>query len=88
MKKKKCKKCNKMKVITEFSKNSARASGLQEWCKQCHKDNYQTHRATRLINVNIYYHTHKKYWQQYYQDHKDKLNEYGKQYYQDHKKGD
>lgn len=33
-----CKKCDNIKPLTEFSKNSRRKDGLQAYCKQCNKE--------------------------------------------------
>lgn len=42
MQKKKCSKCKKLKVLSNFNKNNASKSGLQEHCKLCIKKNSQT----------------------------------------------
>lgn len=46
----KCTKCGQVKPKTEFSKNSARPSGIQSWCKACHTANMKFYqRKVRLV---------------------------------------
>lgn len=39
---KKCSGCKKLKSIENFSKDRNRKDGFQQWCKQCHKNYYNT----------------------------------------------
>lgn len=47
---KKCSKCRKELIITEFYKNSASKDGLQQYCKKCHKEKTKTTREKYITN--------------------------------------
>jgi len=40
---KKCKKCNKVKLVTEFYKRSEYKDGYYNTCKECFKEHYREH---------------------------------------------
>jgi hypothetical protein len=56
--KKRCPKCDKVKLAKEFSKNKSKKYGLEGWCKLCCKDKkrkrYQENREVILSKVKTY----------------------------------
>lgn len=64
-----CTKCKETKILSEFSKDSSRKSGLQFWCKLCVK------KAHQKDSSNI-----KEYQRKYHQANGDKLRENMKEY--------
>lgn len=52
---KKCSKCKKEKLFSEFSKNNKRKSGYQAYCKSCRKDYQKLNSAVIKQKVTEYY---------------------------------
>lgn len=71
---KRCSKCGRELPLTEFHKCKNKKDGLNTWCKECHKQYYQTNREEKL-----------EYQNQYNAEHKEELAAYDKQYRAEHK---
>jgi hypothetical protein len=66
---KKCKKCNVVKDVSEFSKEKRNRDGLAGVCKVCRKPYYEKYRENNTDKI-----------KQYREANKGKLSEYNKQY--------
>jgi len=50
-----CTKCGVEKDVSEFGKNKCRKDGLQEWCKSCRKEHYESNREEIIAKVKRHY---------------------------------
>ncbi len=77
METKKCTKCDEIKDINRFGKNSKTKSGLKYWCKDCEtkkqKERRKKQKEEDFENYNLR-------WKTYYEKHKDHIREVQKQY--------
>lgn len=73
---KKCNKCDKIKKLPLFNKNSSAKDGCTSQCKDCQKQNAHKSYAKNK---------HKKTYKSYYQKHKEAKREQSRKYYQEHK---
>jgi len=70
MKKKKCSKCKKIRLLDQFNKAKSNKDGLQSECRQCTKQYAKDHKNRR---------------KQYREDHREEIRERNKQYARDHR---
>ena len=81
---KKCTKCNKIKDLSEYSKNSSYKDGLQYKCKFCCKEYYQKNKDLLKERSRLYKEKNKEYcleWQRkYYQENKELINKKNNEY--------
>jgi len=81
---KECTKCNKIKDLSEYSKNSSYKDGLQYKCKLCCKQYYQKNKDLLKERSKLYKEKNKEYcleWQRkYYQENKELINKKNKEY--------
>jgi len=79
MQTKQCTKCNKIKILSEYTKDKKSKDGLKYYCKKC-----------SIENVKKYYLSHKehvrKYKAKYQIKNKERLNEICRKNHQDNKK--
>lgn len=54
---KKCKKCSKIKNLSEFYKNKITKDGFQDKYKSCYKDYYQENKDHILLHYKEYFNT-------------------------------
>lgn len=72
---KKCVGCKITKLNSEFNKNKSEKDGLSDYCKQCRKEYYFTHRCKFRKLSNDYRLKHKKERQIYNDSHKKEARE-------------
>lgn len=79
-----CTKCNEMKEVCSFNRNSRRLGGVTSICKDCMKDHRSHTRESRAEYVRKYYEANREQIaeknQKYYQINRDKLVEYQRKY--------
>ena len=82
---KKCKKCNVVKDVSEFSKAKRNRDGLMNGCKLCQKEYYQANKEKLKEKSRQYNEANKERIKEYYQSNKHNIAEKKKEYYQANK---
>lgn len=75
---KRCKKCGKVKLLTQFRKDKRVKSGIGTWCKQCESERVRKYSAGREEQKREYDH-------QYHSEHIEERNERSRLYSVEHK---
>jgi hypothetical protein len=73
---KKCSKCGADKPITEFSKDSRKASGIRPSCKVCNSEHKKIYYKNNKERISLY-------WKDFYQNNKDRLKDKQRKKYRD-----